>query len=270
MLSGFGALEGQLLSWAQMTGTLCASNTQIMESLRLNPIQCRKLLDRMNRRGTIIQLKRGLYLLPQKLPPGGKWQPSPEVAIWYYMTSLGATWQETGPAAFNYYGLTEQVSNTTTVYNDKVSQTRKFGRLSVDFIKVAPARLGEIVEIAGSKDAVEKRRIGSFARIVMDAVYDYNRFGTLPKAYEWIAERKADKALIQSLVSCMIKSGNIASCRRIGWLLDRLDVDEKLITPIKNNLNASVYFIPADPAAPGKGRTNAVWNITENYLPCRA
>jgi predicted transcriptional regulator of viral defense system len=183
------------------------------------------------------------------------------------MTSIGATWQETGPSAFNYYGLTEQVSNTTTVYNDKVSQTRRFGRLSVVFIKVSPARLGEIVEIPGATDAIEKRRIGSFARIIMDAVYDYNRFGTLPKAYEWIAERKTDKAFIQSLVSSVIEYGNIACCRRIGWLLDRLGVDEKLIAPIKNNLNTSVYFIPANPTAPGKGRTNAVWNITENYQP---
>ena len=260
-------MEGQLLGWAQMTGTLCASNRQIMEALRLNQIQCGKLLYRMNRRGLIVQLKRGLYLLPSKLPLGGKWQPSPEVAIWYFMDSIGAIWQETGAAAFNYYGLTEQVSNTTFVYNDKVSKVRKFDCLSVTFIKVPTARLGGTVEIEPVDLAVARRRIGSLARVVMDAVYDYSRFGTLPKAYEWIDNRKGDDAFVRELVALAISNGNIATCRRIGWLLESLGVNEKLVSPIKDSLNAASYFIPANPAAPNKGRTNAVWNIVENYQP---
>lgn len=35
----------------------------------------------MNRKGKLVQLRRELYLIPTKLPPGGKWTPAPTVNL---------------------------------------------------------------------------------------------------------------------------------------------------------------------------------------------
>ena len=258
------AFEGRLLSWAQMTGTLCANDKQIGNALRFKPIQCQNILSKMSQRGLIIQLQRGLYLLPQKLPPGGLWQPSVDMAVWFFLTNKKASWQETGAAAFNYYGLSEQVANQTIIYNDRISGTRKIGRLSVVFVKVAKSRLGGMVELDMPGDSTIKRRVGSLARVVLDAVYDYTRFGTLPRAYRWIEARKTDKKFLKELVQLSLRYGNIASRRRLGWLLERLKIDLVIYKPLLKSLKPSHSFIPADPTAPKKGKTNARWAIVEN------
>lgn len=259
------SMEGQLLSWAQMTGTQCADSRQIGEALRFDTVQCRNLLDKMNRRGIIVQLKRGLYLLPQKLPPGGKWQPSADMAIWFFMKYRKAQWQETGATAFNYYGLTEQVANQTVIYNDKVSAKRKFGCLSVVFVKVPASRLGGITELDLPAETEIKRKIGTLARVVLDGIYDYSRFGTLPNAYRWIEARKTDEAFLKELVSLCLRFGNIASRRRIGWLLERLAVSPTTYRPLLMSLCPSMSYIPADPSVPKRGKTNMRWNVVGNY-----
>jgi predicted transcriptional regulator of viral defense system len=258
------SFEGRILSWAQMTGTLCADNKKIGDALRFQPVQCQNILSKMSRRGLIVQLQRGLYLLPEKLPPGGVWQPPADTAVWFFLTAKKASWQETGAAAFNYYGLSEQVANQTVIYNDKISATRKIGCLRIVFIKVPGLRLGGVVELDSPADAKIKRRVGSLARVVLDAVYDYSRFGTLPRAYRWIEERKADKKFLKELVRLSLRYGNIASLRRIGWFLERLDVSYSIYAPLLKGLKASKSFIPADPTSPKKGRTNPRWAIVEN------
>jgi predicted transcriptional regulator of viral defense system len=258
------AFEGRFLSWVQMTGTVCADNKQIGSALRLAPIQSSDLLSRMHRRGLIVQLRRGLYLLPQKLPPGGVWQPSVDLAIWFFLKDKKAAWQETGPSAFNYHGLSEQVANQPVVYNDKFSGKRQFGRLSVVFVKVPAERLGGIVEHDLPSDPKVKRRMGSLARIILDAVYDYSRFGTLPKAYRWIEQRKEDSRFIKELVNLSLRYGNVATNRRIGWLLERIGVAPSLYQALRKSLKPSTSFIPADPTAPKRGKTNMRWNIVEN------
>jgi predicted transcriptional regulator of viral defense system len=261
------SMEGQLLSWAQMTGTQCADSRQIGEALRFDTVQCRNLLDKMNRRGIIVQLKRGLYLLPQKLPPGGKWQPSADMAIWFFMKYRNAKWQETGATVFNYYGLTEQVANQTVIYNDKISAKRKFGRLSVVFVKVATSRIGGVTVLDLPSELEIKRKVGSLARVILDGVYDYGRFGTLPNAYRWIEARKTDEAFLKELVDLSLCCGNVASRRRIGWLLERLAVNPSIYRPLLKSLTPSKSFIPADPSVPKRGKTNIRWNVVENYYP---
>ena len=259
-----GPVEARLLSWSQMTGKQCVQTEFVAELLRIPRLRASELLDRMSRDGAAVQLKRGLYLLPEKLPPGGRWQPPVELAVWYYLKAKDAKWQETGLAAFNFHGLSEQIANVLTVYNDKVSGRRKFGKLEVEFIKVDLSRLGGAVEIQVGPSRPERRRIGTLARVVFDAVYDYSRFGTLPKAYDWIAARKQDSAFLRELVGCALTYGNIATRRRLGWLLEKLEIPERTIGPLRKSLLPTSSLIPLDPNRPTRGRISRDWGILDN------
>jgi hypothetical protein len=192
----------------------------------------------MVRSGLIIQLARGLYLLPDKLPPGGRWQPPVELAIWHYMQDKQAQWQETGLGAFNVHGLSKQIANVTTVYNDMVSARRRFGTLDVVFIKIGASRLGHFSTIEITAGKPECRKVGTLARVVFDAIYDYTRFNSIPSAYRWIEARKDDEKLITELAHCAVAYGNVSTCRRIGWLLERIGVPESIWGPI--NLETAV------------------------------
>jgi hypothetical protein len=51
----------------------------------------------------------------------------------------------------------------------------------------------------------------------MDAVYDWSRFNSLPRGYEWIKEEiKNEPKLASELIEATAKYGNMATIRRIG------------------------------------------------------
>jgi predicted transcriptional regulator of viral defense system len=261
-----GPLESRLLGWSQMVARTRVRTSEVAETLRISPKRASELLDRMARDGMAIQLQRGLYLLPEKLPPGGRWQPPATVALWHFFEARGAVWQETGPNAFNYHGLTEQLANETFAYNDKVSGKRHFGRLPVTLIKVSRERLGHAAVVKIGQDRIERRRIGTLPRAVFDAVYDYKRFGTLPKAYDWILQRRYDEKFLIGLVRCCTKYGNLATARRIGWLLDTMEIDEAILRPLLRMVTDTTAYIPLDPYEPARGDRNRCWGIVDNWL----
>jgi len=265
--AAIGPLESRLFGWSQMVERTRVRTAEVAEVLRISRKRASELLDRMARDGRAIQLQRGLYLLPEKLPPGGRWQPPAAVALWHFLDAKGAVWQETGPNAFNYHGLSEQLSNETYVYNDKVSGRRRFGQLPVTLIKVSRERLGHAAVVKIEQDRVERRRIGTMPRVIFDAVYDYKRFGTLPLAYDWICQRQHDQKFMSGLISCCNKYGNIATARRVGSILDALEVDDKFLHPLTRMLAKSSAYIPLDPYRPAKGSRDQRWGVVDNRVP---
>ncbi len=257
-------LEGKLMAWAQMREVRCAVSERVQTELRLTPRVSRELLDKMNKRGLIIQLQRGLYLFPDKLPTGGTWQPSAELAICYYLSFKKAAWQETGPAIFQYHRLSEQIANVSHVYNDQVSGAKTFGKLKVQFIKVPPNRIGHFEEIDLRYDRFAFRRVGTLPRVVFDAIYDYSRFGSTTRVYEWIEQRISDTKFIKELVECAVDHGNVASCRRIGWAIESLGAKKSLWKPLNGILKPTRSFIPVDPTKPSRGKINRLWGVLEN------
>ena len=259
-----GPHESRLLTWAQVRKVDCARTEKVAQALHLSGDQTTQLLSRMQKRGLIVQLQRGLYLLPRNLPPGGKWTPAPESILSHLMAVLGGDYQITGQAAFHFHGLTDQVPNVLAVYNNKLSERKTIGKLAFEFIKVSPQRLGGVEE-QKSPSSESPRRIGSLARTLMDAVYDYSRFGSLPKAYEWIAQRKGDQSLLLQLAEASVKFGNVATIRRIGCLFNLLDAPKRAIELLREAAPKTESFIPLLPAQSRKGSTSTEWGVIINY-----
>ena len=252
-----GPLETRLMAWAQMRGVERATSAEIARALRLDGVQCRRMVDRMNRKGVLVQLQRGLYLIPAKLPPGGRWTPAPAVILRHLFEAKGGEWQETGPSAFHFHGLTEQIPNTTTVYNTRFSQRTEIAGLAFEMIKVAPSRMGLASEVSG-------RRVGNLGRVVMDAIFDFGRFGTLPKAYRWIQERWNDDSFLDDLVESAIRHGDGPARRRIGCVLQLLGANSKRLARLRKNTSPFRSFLPLVPSDNRQGSTNKEWGIILN------
>jgi len=245
------------MAWAQMLDVQRATSEEIATALRLDKVQCRKLLDRMNKKGRVVQLQRGLYLLPAKLPPGGKWTPAPAVILRNLFESKGGEWQETGVAAFHFHGLSDQVPNTTSVYNTLYSKRDRIAGLEFEMIKVALGRLGSVTEANG-------RRIGTLARVVMDAIYDSARFGTLPKAFGWIRDRRDDEGFLDELVACSIRYADGPARRRVGCVLELLEVGGKRLDKLRRRTPATRSVIPLVPGGNRRGTIHKGWGVILN------
>ena len=140
-----GPMEVQFFAWTQLENKDQVQTGDLVKSLNLSPKQEADLFYNLSSSGFIIKLQRGFYLIPNKIPSRGLWSPSPYLVINKYMENAGATkFHISGPAVFNKYGYSNQLSSWFTVYNDKISKKMYILQYHLDFTKVVPKYLGVI------------------------------------------------------------------------------------------------------------------------------
>ncbi|MCX6036154.1 MAG: hypothetical protein NTV38_14480 [Chloroflexi bacterium] len=68
-------------AYAQMRQALTIRTGELARSLRLPSQQVQEVIARLARRSLIAKVRRGLYLVPLRLPLGGTWSPDPILAL---------------------------------------------------------------------------------------------------------------------------------------------------------------------------------------------
>ncbi len=256
------SLITKFFAYAQIREQRLLYQSELKEVLGISLKQEQDLLSRLTRKSLIIRLKRGVYLIPSKIPPGGKWQPNSLYLISYFMEVMQAQYYISGLYAFNYYRLSEQIPNIITIYNDKISGTKRLGVLTVNLIKVSKSRIGNPTSIKLKENRVVY--IATLARTIVDAVMDWNRFGTLPDAFDWIHNHLDDNSFSNDLVKTVLKYGNISTRRRVGYYLFKLTNNPLLVKPILKSLTLTKNWVPLNPEGGTKGKTSRTWRIIDN------
>lgn len=259
-----GKLEQRFLSYAQIQHLTTIRSGDLRSALALTAVQEKRVLSRLGSAGVITRLMRGVYLFPPRLPVGGVWTPGEYLILRELMKALGeGTYQLCGWQVFNRYGFTEQVASRVYAYNNRLYGDRTIGGQAFTFIKVADARLGGTT-LSRTPDGVEAV-LPSKARALMDAVYDWSRFGTLPTAYGWIREAvSAERRLADELAAMASRYGNQGTMRRIGYLLESLGLRGKWKEPIQKALRESTSLIPLVPGKKARGTIDRNWGVIVN------
>lgn len=263
MKKGLGEIERKLFAYTQMRGQTTLRVGELAKPLRLTRPRERNLLSRLAKAGWIVRVRRGLYLVPRTLPLGGKWSPDEILALNTLMQDVDGRYQICGPNAFNRYGFDEQVPARLYAYNNRVSGERSIGVMRLTLIKVADDRLGGAEEATTREGSVAV--YASRARTLVDAVYDWARFNSLPRGYGWIRRDLGAKRVTPAeLVDTTLRYGDIGTMRRVGVLLEREGVDERLLRKLKKKLPQSTGLIPWIPTSPKRGRINRRWGVVVN------
>ncbi len=263
MPRGLGQTEALLFAYVQLRGLRTVRVGELTEALGLSAIQERKLLSRLAKAGLIARVWRGLYLVPPKLPLGGKWTPNEILALNTLMENQEGCYQICGPNAFNRYGFDEQVPTRVYAYNNRLSGDRRIGQVALTLIKVADNRLGstEKLETTEGLTAVYSSRV----RTLLDAVYDWSRFNSLPQSYQWIRRDLAAKRVTTTdLVSVTLQYGDKGTIRRIGVLLEREGIVAPLLKKLEKALPPSSGTIPWIPTYPKRGTVSRRWGVVIN------
>jgi predicted transcriptional regulator of viral defense system len=267
MKNGLSEIELRTLTFAQNRQIQQIRTGDLIRWLEITDVQERKVLSRLARRKLAVRVRRGLYLVPLKLPLGGQWSPGEAIALTVLMQDRNASYQICGPNAFHRYGWDEQVPNRVYAYNNRISGDRSVGLVDLTLIRVADKRLGDI-ELAKTPENIALR-YSSRARSLVDAVYDWSRFNTLPRAFEWISgELTEGRVQIVDIVEATIKFGDQGTIRRIGYLLDELSTNQriptKLVERLEYALRPSTSTIPWVPTIAKRGRVNKRWGLIVN------
>lgn len=263
MTRGLTALETRFFGYIHGRNGQTVAAGDLVDQLGITPVQEGKLLSRLSRRGLIARVRRGLYLAPPRLPSGGKWSPSEALALTTLIEDKAGQYQVSGLNAFSRYGWDEQIPNSVFAYNNRISGERAVGTVQLSLAKVADDRLGatEVVQTPAGIELVYSSR----ARALLDAVYDWPRFNTLPRAFDWIRNEAGTKeGFAADLISVCLEFGNQASIRRIGKLLEDEGVAAPLLRRLERKLGATTSVIPWIPGRPKRGSTNRRWGVVVN------
>ncbi len=258
-----GKQETQMLAYLQMRKRRVVRAGELTSPLRLTRKQERELFSRMARGGLIARVRPGLYLVPPQLPLGGSWSPDEALALNTLLEDRGGRYQICGPNAFNRYGLDEQVPTRVYAYNNRISGERAVGAVALALIKVADDRLGDTEEVQtpDGVTAVYSSRV----RTLVDAVYDWSRFNSLPRAFAWIrAELAARRIGAADLVRVTLRYGDVGTIRRIGALLDLEGVEAALLRKLQRALEPTASSIPYIPTRPKRGTIDRRWGVVWN------
>jgi predicted transcriptional regulator of viral defense system len=263
MKTKLGRQEMQMLAYLQMRKRRTVRTGELTGPLQLTRDQERELFRRMARGGLIARVRPGLYLVPAQLPLGGSWSPDETLALNTLMEDRRGRYQICGPNTFNRYGFDEQVPTRVYAYNNRISGERTIGAIALTLIKVADERLGDTEDVQTPEGLIAV--YSSRVRTLVDAVYDWSRFNTLPRAYAWIrSELAARRVDAGNLVTVTLRYGDKGTIRRIGALLEGQRVKEEVLCKLERALKPSTSLIPWNPMKPKRGTINRRWGVVLN------
>jgi len=258
-----GKYEMQLLAYAQLRRKEFISSGEIAAALDISAEQEWKLLNRMATSGLIIRLKRGIYLVPSRMPAGGRWTVSGYYILSKLMQVLDGRYQISGPNAFNLYGFDDQVPNRTYVYNNRIFGEKRIGGTDFVFIKTDVKRLGSTKSLK-TPDGIDAVMVTK-TRTLVDAVYDWSRYNTLPRAYGWIADTLTkDPEVTDRLIDDTLKYSNKGTTKRIGYLLAQLGIVDDCLSKMKRQLGPTRSLIPWIPGQTARGSITKEWGLIIN------
>jgi predicted transcriptional regulator of viral defense system len=258
-----GKFEMQLLAYAQLRKKEFISSGEIASALDISAEQEWKLLNRMATSGLIIRLKRGVYLVPSRMPAGGRWTVSGYYILSKLMEVIKGRYQISGPSAFNFYGFDDQVPNRIYVYNDRIFGEKEIGGTDFVFIKTDIKRLGSTKSLK-TPDGIDAV-MATKTRALVDAVYDWSRYNTLPRAYGWIAEMlKKEPTIVEDLIGDTLQYSNKGTVKRIGYLLAQLGIAADRLLEMKQKLGHAKSLIPWIAGQVAKGSINKEWGLIVN------
>lgn len=264
MAVAFGKIETQFFAYVQMRRLQTVRTGELVGAMGITPQQERELLSRLARRSLIARVRRGLYLVPPRLPPGGKWSPNEFMALTTLMEDQDdGRYQVCGPSAFYRYGWENQIPNRLYAYNNRITGQRKIGSAAMTLIKLTDERLGEteVVKMPDGIDAVYSSRV----RSLVDAVYDWSRFNSLPQGFDWIrAELGREPGVPEEIVRIALRYANVSTLRRLGKLLEREGAGEPILRKLEDKLKPSSALIPWVPTLPKRGTVDRRWGVVVN------
>jgi predicted transcriptional regulator of viral defense system len=252
-----------MLAYLQMRKQRVVRTGDLTGPLRLTRLQERELWRRMARGGLVARVRPGLYLVPSQLPLGGSWTPDETLVLNTLLEDRKGRYQICGPNAFNRYGFDQQVPTRVYAYNNRISGERSVGAVALTLIKVADDRLGDTDEVRMPDGTVAL--YSSRIRTLVDAVYDWSRFNSLPRAFGWIrTELASGRVQASELVRVTLRYGDIGTIRRIGALLEREGVAAELLQKLQRRLRRTTGLIAWVPTGTKRGRIDRRWGIVWN------
>lgn len=222
-----------------------------------NPKRTADLLDTLARKGRLLQLQRGKYLLVPIKAPNQQWAPNEFMvaALWmgdipYYIGYF---------TMYNYWGFTEQIPQTVFILNLKKNVKKTIGNLKYEASRIDEKKYFGVVKIKIEDVDV---CISDKERTLVDFVYNpmgsFANLGTILK--DNMTEIDLDK-----FIRYLIRFPIVSVRKRAGFLLEEIGCRNTLLEKLKKSTGRQDTYVVLDPSHKSrKGKINKDWKIIVN------
>ena len=159
---------------------------------------------------------------------------------------------------YNYYGFTDQIFQAFYVLNTSRQKERMICGIPFKLIKISSGKMYglENIKISGSQVIVSDRE-----RTLVDLIYFPDPVGGFKKAFEILkTEVSSGKANIKKLVKYAASFPVIATRKRIGYVLNKSGVSEKVLAPLQKSVKTT-SLITLYGSKSRKGTIDKKWKV---------
>ncbi len=222
-----------------------------------SPKRSADILDRLTRKGRLIQLQRGKYLIVPIKAPNQQWAPNEFV--------VAALWMRDTPyyigyfTMYNYWGFTEQIPQTVFVINLKKNIKKTIGSLSYEFLRTAGRK-----SFGAHKTNVEDVdvRISAKERTLVD--FMYNPMGSFA-SMGTVLKDNIDEIELEKFIDYLIRFPIVSVRKRAGFFLEEIGCKNAIIEKLRKNIGGKDTYVVLDPSNKSrKGKINKDWKIIVN------
>lgn len=223
--------------------------------LDLTPPAAAKVVHNLFTDGRLRRIQKSAYMVvPQGRPPENYTLPYPLIASALVDPYYLSYW-----SVLYYYSWTEQPSRTVFIATTKLKKPVIVSGVTFRFVKLRPARFFgfKIHRIEG-----HEVKIAEPEKAIIDCLDQPRYCGEIVEAAKglWNGRREFD---FEKLRRYALRMGNGAIIKRLGYLMDKLDIGT---SAFRESLKASrtAGYSPLDTGHRGKGTYNNDWNLFVN------
>jgi predicted transcriptional regulator of viral defense system len=223
----------------------------------LSPADRKQIVFRLKRKKILAAIKRGTYAFsPLEAGPEGAGIDELLIPPLFFPKKNYYVGYST---MFNYYGFTEQLFQTIYVLNTTVRKEKIICGISYKFIRIPEKRFYglEVIKVKDT-DVV----ISSKERTLVDLIYFNKPVGGVKSAASVLQQVvRGKKCDIKKLVEYAARFPNIITRKRIGLILEKLNLADALLKPLVNSVRntAITSFFGSR-----KGTLNKKWRVIVN------
>jgi predicted transcriptional regulator of viral defense system len=254
--SGLSKDELYLISRAEYERQKLVTN-EFAKRLFPNPKRAADILDTLARKGRLLQLQRGKYLLVPIKAPNQQWAPNELMvaALW-----MGDTPYYIGYfTMYNYWGFTEQIPQTVFVLNLKKNVKKTIGNLKYEALRINEKKYFGVQKIKIEDVDV---CISDKERTLVD--FMYNPMGSFVSLGTVLKNSIAGIDL-KKFVDYLIRFPVVSVRKRAGFFLEEIGCRNSLLENLKKNTGCQDTYVVLDPSNKSrKGKINREWKIIVN------
>jgi predicted transcriptional regulator of viral defense system len=255
--AGLTKNESLLLSSLSEKGKTIFRIDDIISELGCSYGYAKVLANNLRKKKWTIILRRGVYLI-SPLSAGVKshyteheFTVASSLVTPYYI----AYW-----SALNFHVFTEQTPFTVFVVTTRRAKNVEVLGIRYNFVTLSKRKFFGFVQTAVDTHRIN---ISDREKTLADSLDHPEYCGGIVEVAKCLWNAK-NKVLIEKIVSDAEKMGNTAIIKRLGYLLESLNinVDEKIMSRMREVISPGMS--PLDPAMPKKGTYNTRWNLLLN------